>query len=53
MNHKKKLLICFLVSVISSCGGGGEGVSETNFMRPIQQGSSNWDAMVWDADNWG
>ncbi len=39
------LLLAF--SILSACGGGGGGDAP---QQPT--GSSNWDSMVWDQDNW-
>ena len=30
---------------LSACGGGGD-------TPPPQQGSNDWDTMVWDQDDW-
>jgi len=37
------------VLLVSSCGDSSSGTTPT----PTTQGSSNWDVMVWDQDNWG
>lgn len=42
----KIFLITFVLLFLAGCGGGGGGSSSTN-------GSSNWDEMTWDQDNWG
>ena len=45
----KALTILLLsVSVLAACGGGG---SDGGTPQP-PTGSSNWDSMVWDQDNW-
>lgn len=40
------LLLSF--SVLAACGGGGDDPVP----QQPPQGSSNWDTMVWDQDNW-
>jgi len=47
-NLFRALTFGILISVVSACGGGG-GTTPP----PTTQGSSNWDAMTWDQDNWG
>ena len=42
-------LLLMLAFSMASCGGGGDG--DTTPTPP--SGSSNWDEMVWDQDNWG
>ncbi len=45
MHKRKRIGIWFallLSLLLSACGGGGGGNS----------GSSNWDSMVWDQDDW-
>jgi len=37
------LLLSMLLLSLQSCGGSDSG----------RVGSSNWDSMVWDVDNWG
>ena len=39
------VLTAFLVLGVISCGGGGGGGQPP-------AGSSNWDTMVWDKDDW-
>ncbi len=41
----KTVLLLAFVAVLAGCGGGGGDGGA--------QGSSNWDEMVWDQDNWG
>lgn len=51
-NKLTKAIICIFVCLfISSCGGGSG--SDTTTQPPIQTGSSDWDTMEWDQDNWG
>ncbi|GMQ87838.1 MAG: hypothetical protein BMS9Abin08_1048 [Gammaproteobacteria bacterium] len=45
----KLLLPVALAILIAGCGGGGGGGNNNN----PPAGSSNWDTMVWDQDNWG
>ena len=40
------LTLMGLLLVLASCGGGGGGSSVD------ETGSSNWDEMVWDEDDW-
>lgn len=41
---------------LSACGGGGGGSSSPPSNPPAgppnNSGSSQWDTMVWDSDNW-
>lgn len=40
--------VLLTVAVLTGCGGGGgSGDSPAR-----QTGSSDWDSMVWDRDNW-
>ena len=50
MNAIIKSLMVFLLSlfVLAACGGGGDDPPP----QQPPQGSSNWDTMVWDQDNW-
>jgi len=36
----------FVLSVLASCGGGGNNVSLAN------NTNTDWDQMVWDQDDW-
>jgi len=38
-------LALVLAAMLTGCGGGGGGA-------PAATGSSNWDEMTWDQDNW-
>ena len=47
VNHLEKRLpalvaVLFFATLLTGCGGSGSG----------DEGSSNWDEMVWDRDNW-
>lgn len=43
------IIYLFISLVMTACGGGGGGTaSETP-----DEGSSNWDELVWDRDSWG
>ena len=43
------LLLLPLLALLGGCGGGGGGGSKV----PLPpSGSSNWDQMVWDQDDW-
>lgn len=33
-----------LLMILVACGGGGAGAAD--------EGSSNWDEMIWDRDSW-
>ena len=47
--------LCIIVSmtVLSACGGGGGGGgNRVQPPPPPPLPVSNWDAMVWDQDNW-
>ena len=51
---KKTILITWLgvlltAAVLTGCGGGGGGGTGTT---PAPSGSSDWDTLVWDQDNW-
>ena len=51
MTNKRSLTvvsILFVLATLAGCGGGGGGGSTP----PPPTGSSNWDALVWDQDNW-
>ena len=39
-------LFLAVVTLLTGCGGGG-GSDD-----PAPTGSSNWDSMTWDQDNW-
>ena len=41
-----RVFILFVLAMLAGCGGGGGGAP------PPSTGSSNWDALVWDQDNW-
>ena len=41
-----RVFILFVLAMLAGCGGGGGGTPTT------PTGSSNWDALVWDQDNW-
>jgi len=49
MNRKTRtaLLAMLVLLGLSACGGGGGGSA-----APPPAGSSNWDALIWDQDNW-
>lgn len=42
-----KALLILTIVLLAGCGGGGGGGSD-----PDPVGSSNWDSMKWDQDNW-
>lgn len=48
----KKILTLMMFILVSlagtACGGGDSAAPQTP-----EQGSSNWDELVWDQDNWG
>lgn len=46
----RTLLVILALVVLGGCGGGGGGGSST---PAAPTGSSNWDSMIWDQDNWG
>lgn len=48
----KIISIIFIALIVSACGGGGGGSNAGNPNPPPPAGSSNWDEMVWDQDNW-
>lgn len=37
-----------MILLLNACGGGGGGDNTTT----APAGSSNWDEMTWDQDNW-
>lgn len=39
------LYVIITLLLLSGCGGGGSGT-------PPPEGSSNWDEMIWDNDDW-
>ena len=41
-----KALLILTIVLLAGCGGGGGGSD------PDPVGSSNWDSMKWDQDNW-
>jgi len=43
------LLLFMGLLFITACGGGGGGGGGAT---PPPTGSSDWDSMVWDQDNW-
>ena len=45
----KSTLCIFVYLFLSSCGGG----SDASIEPPTQIGSSDWDTMEWNLDNWG
>lgn len=50
--RRKSINTIFVVALILSltgCGGGGGGGAPP---PPPTSGSSNWDTLVWDQDNW-
>ncbi|HEX9626638.1 MAG TPA: hypothetical protein VGA00_06845 [Acidiferrobacterales bacterium] len=51
MRFQRWWLVAVLVSALGlglgACGGGGGGGA-----APPPAGSSNWDEMKWDQDNW-
>jgi hypothetical protein len=51
MRFRNWWLLAVLVSALglSACGGGGGGGA---LPLPGAGGSSNWDEMKWDQDNW-
>jgi len=46
-----KIILPGLLFALSACGGGGN--SATSPPPQTQTGSSDWDNLVWDDDNWG
>ena len=49
----KLLIILLFLSALNACGGGGKGGSEdSGNVNQQPTGSSNWDEMRWDRDNW-
>ena len=46
---KKYLFAGLAVITLSACGGGG---GDTPQDETVPAGSSNWDGMQWDQDNW-
>ena len=48
----KLIIIMTLTGVLFGCGGGG-GSSNPEPPPPVDTSSSDWDAMVWDQDDWG
>ncbi len=45
-----KIVLSLTLAVLATaCGGGGGGGGGSN---SAPAGSSNWDTMVWDQDNW-
>ena len=50
-NFKKLLSLLFMALAITACGGGGGGGGDGG-TTPPPAGSSDWDTMVWDQDNW-
>jgi hypothetical protein len=51
MKHQSMFIISAVVLMLglTGCGGGGGGGGAP---PPAPSGSSNWDTMVWDQDNW-
>ncbi len=43
-------LLMAIATLIAGCGGSGGGDNTPS--TPPATGSSNWDTMVWDQDNW-
>jgi len=54
MHDKLKIAVLVVLSLIAlaGCSGGGGGGGGSG-AAPPPAGSSNWDALVWDQDNWG
>ena len=52
MNRKitAALVAVLMVLGLTACGGGGGGAAPPTAASPA--GSSNWDSLVWDQDNW-
>lgn len=55
-NWRLLIVMAFLLS-LAGCGGGGGGSSDddsttTDDTTTPDEGSSNWDQMVWDQDDW-
>ena len=46
----RTLLLILAVVVLGGCSGGGGGGGSSAPAAPT--GSSNWDSMKWDQDNW-
>lgn len=52
MNVKALVAIVAITLLLGACSkGGGGGASAAP--PPPPPGSSDWDRMVWDQDNWG
>lgn len=46
-------LIVLLLTLVACSGGGGGGDSGgASDTGPAPAGSSNWDQLIWDQDNW-
>jgi len=48
----KVVVLLAVLAGLAACGGGGGGDSNSN-PNPPPSGTTNWDQMVWDQDNWG
>ena len=46
-----RLAFIIIIGFLASCGGGGDSEPEPPPPPPV--GSSDWDSMVWDQDDWG
>lgn len=44
------LLIVLALWALSACGGGGSAGEQSK--QPDQQGSGEWNKLVWDQDRW-
>ena len=47
VNRLRVLMVVLFSLWLTACGGGGGGAA-----APPPAGSSNWDALIWDQDNW-
>jgi|GEM_PF-3105794 len=47
---RNSLFIALVVLVFSACSGGGDSAAPAQ--QSAQQGSGQWNQLVWDQDSW-